>query len=111
MKILSKILNYIVFIAATLAIAGVFYEGMTLKWYGIVSVLIPIMDFSFIGSTVVNLIADRKTKWQYANVFSLVAIIVAFVMDGMGIEYPVWSLTLWFFYIWFLYGIRITRGK
>jgi len=111
MKKLSKILNYIVFIASTLAIAGVFYEGMALKWYSIVGVMIPIMDFSFIGSTAINLIADRKTKWQYANVFSLIAIIVAFAMKGLGIEYPVWSLVLWFFYIWFLYGIRIARGK
>ena len=29
----SKILDVFVFVATTLAIAGVFYEGMTLKWY------------------------------------------------------------------------------
>ena len=32
----SKILKYFVFIATTLAIAGVFYEGMALKWFDIV---------------------------------------------------------------------------
>ncbi len=32
----SKFLDVFVFIATTLAIAGVFYEGMTLKWYDIV---------------------------------------------------------------------------
>lgn len=31
---ISRIIDAIVFAATTLAIAGVFYEGMTLKWYG-----------------------------------------------------------------------------
>ena len=30
---ISKVLDIVVFVATTLAIAGVFYEGMTLKWY------------------------------------------------------------------------------
>ena len=30
---ITEIVDIIVFAAATLAIAGVFYEGMTLKWY------------------------------------------------------------------------------
>ena len=29
-------ISFFIFIAATLAIAGVFYEGMELKWFGIV---------------------------------------------------------------------------
>lgn len=107
MKKISEILNCFVFIAATTTIAGVFYEGMALKWYSVVGVLIPIMDFSFIISTVLNLIADRKTKWIYANIFSLIAIIVAIAMKVLGIEYPIWSLVVWYFYIWFLYGIQI----
>ena len=30
---ITAIADVIVFVAATLAIAGVFYEGMTLRWY------------------------------------------------------------------------------
>ena len=51
----SKILKYFVFIATTLAIAGVFYEGMAMKWFNIVGVFILIMDVSFIISTLVNI--------------------------------------------------------
>lgn len=106
MKKVTFILDFVVFIAATLVIAGVFYEGMALKWYGIVGVFIPIMDFSFIASTVINIISDRNTKWNIANIFSLCAIITAIAMKLLHIEYPIWSLVLWYFYIWFLYGIR-----
>ena len=38
MQKVSKIFNYIVFIATTMAIAGVFYEGMALKRFDIVGV-------------------------------------------------------------------------
>ena len=44
---LTGIADIIVFAAATLAIAGVFYEGMTLKWYGFVGILVICMDYSF----------------------------------------------------------------
>jgi len=39
----------------------VFYEGMALKWFDIVEVFILAMDVSFIISTLVNLLVDRKT--------------------------------------------------
>lgn len=98
---------YFVFVATTLAIAGVFYEGMALKWYQGVSILVMCMDFSFIISTVINLIPDRKSKWFYVDLFSLVAIVVAIFMKVMGIAYPIWSLVAWYFYLWFNYGIRL----
>lgn len=107
----SKILNYIVFIATTIAIAGVFYEGMALKWFDIVGVFILIMDVSFIISTLVNLFVGRKTKWIYVNIFSILMIIVALVMKLFAITYPIWSLVLWYFYIWFVYGIQITSNR
>ena len=37
---ITGIADIIVFVAATLAIAGVFYEGMTLKWYDFVGILV-----------------------------------------------------------------------
>ena len=36
----SRVLDIAVFVFTTMAIAGVFYEGMTLKWYDIVGVLV-----------------------------------------------------------------------
>lgn len=107
----SKILNCFVFIATTIAIAGVFYEGMALKWFDIVRVFILIMDVSFIISTLVNLFVDRKTKWIYVNIFSILMIIVALIMKLLTITYPIWSLVFWYFYIWFVYGIQITCNR
>ena len=51
--------------------AGVFCEGMALKWFDIVGVFILIMDVSFIISTFVNLFVSRKTNWIYVNFFQL----------------------------------------
>ena len=59
---LTGIADIIVFAAATLAIAGVFYEGMTLKWYGFVGILVVCMDYSFMPATILHLIADRSKK-------------------------------------------------
>lgn len=111
MNKISKILNYFVFIATTIAIAGVFYEGMSLKWFDIVGVFIIVMDISFIISTVVNLFIYRKTKWIYINVFSISMIVVALGMKFCGVPYPIWSLVLWYFYIWFVYGLQITCNE
>ena len=53
---ITKIIDIIVFAATTLAIAGVFYEGMTLKWYSIVGILVICMDYSFMPATILHLI-------------------------------------------------------
>ena len=100
----SKIIDVFVFIATTLAIAGVFYEGMTLKWYGFVGILVICMDYSFMPSTIIHLIVDRKEKMIWFHVFSMVIILIAVVMKIAGIDYPAITLVLWYFYIWFLYG-------
>ncbi len=108
---ITGIVDIIVFAAATLAIAGVFYEGMTLKWYDIVGILVICMDYSFMPATILHLITDRKTKRWGFHVFSLVIIIIAVVMKIAGIEYPAIALVLWYFYIWFLYGILIIKKR
>ena len=111
MKKISAVLNYIVFIATTIAIAGVFYEGMALKWYDIVGIFILIMDYSFLVSTLINIVVHRKTKWLYINIISLVCIILALTIKFLNISYPIVSLVFWYFYIWFLYGIQIIKSK
>lgn len=106
---ITGIVDIIVFAAATLAIAGVFYEGMTLKWYNFVGILVICMDYSFIPATILHLITDRKTKRLGVHVFSLIIIIIALVMKIAGVEYPAITLVLWYFYIWFLYGTLIIK--
>ena len=59
---ITEIIDIIVFTAVTLAIAGLFYEGMTLKWYSIVGILVICMDYSFMPATILHLIIDRKAK-------------------------------------------------
>ena len=108
---ISRILNYFVFIVTTLAIAGVFYEGMALEWFDIVGVFIMAKDVSFIISTLINLFVCKKTIWIYINIFSVLMIVVALGMKLCGISYPIWSLVFWYFYIWFVYGIQITCNK
>ena len=100
----SKIIDLFVFIATTLAIAGVFYEGMTLKWYDIVGILVICMDYSFMPATIIHLIVDRKEKTIWFHVFSMIIILIAIAMKIAGIDYPAITLVLWYFYIWFLYG-------
>ena len=106
---ITAIADVIVFVAATLAIAGVFYEGMTLRWYDFVGILVVCMDYSFMPATILHLIADRKDKSYGFHVFSMVIIAVAIIMKIVGVKYPAITLVLWYFYIWFLYGILIVK--
>ena len=103
-KRIIKVMDIAVFVFTTIAIACVFYEGMTLEWYDIVGVFVICMDYSFMPTTILHLIADRKEKWYPVHVFSMVLIIAAIVMKVAGIEYPAIALLLWYFYLWFLYG-------
>lgn len=105
LKKIIRFLDAFVFIAATAAIGGVFYEGMELKWFDFVGILIILMDYSFLVSTIINLIAERKKKWIKVHVFSLILLIVAVIMKILSIPYPSILLVFWYFYIWFLYGI------
>lgn len=97
------------FITTTLAIAGVFYEGMELKWLNIVGVFIMLMDYSFLISTAMNLWVEKKNKWIYVHIFSTFIIVVAISMKLLKIKYPTITLVFWYFYIWFVYGIRIVK--
>lgn len=110
LKRVSCAFNYLVFAAATLTAAGLIYEGYELQWFDVVGgIFVPVMDFSFIIATVLNLVAEAKSKELFVHIFSAVIIIIAIVMKALNIEYPTVTLVLWLFYIWFLYGIRIVK--
>ena len=105
----TRVIDLVVFTATTLAIAGVFYEGMTLKWYDLVGVLVICMDYSFMPATVIHLITDRKEKTIWLHLFSMIIIIIAVVMKFAAVNYPANTLVLWYFYIWFFYGFLIVK--
>lgn len=111
LQTITRIADPVVFICTTLAIAGVFYEGMTLKWYGFVGILVICMDYTFLPATVLHLIADKKDRRIIPHVLSLLMIAAAVIMKIAGIAYPAVTLVLWYFYIWFLYGSLIVRRK
>ena len=105
----SRVLDVAVFVFTTMAIAGVFYEGMTLKWYDIVGVLVVCMDYTFMPATILHLIVGRNDKWIALHIFSMILIIAAVVMKVGGIPYPAITLVFWYFYLWFLYGSILIR--
>ena len=106
----TRVIDIVVFTATTLAIAGVFYEGMTMKWYDFVGVLVIFMDYSFMPATVIHLITDRKEKTIWIHRFSMIIIIIAVVMKFAAVDYPAITLVLWYFYIWFFYGFLVVKG-
>ena len=97
MRKITGIVDIVVFVAATLAIAGVFYEGMTLKWYNFVGILVVCMDYSFMPATLLHLLSDRKEKTIWLHLFSLMIIIIAVIMKIASVEYPAIALVLWYF--------------
>ena len=110
MKRLLHLLDTFVFFAATLAIMSVFYEGMVLEWFTVVGILFLVMESSFMISTIVNLIYFRKTKITLLfSLISLVMIVIALTTKVMNIEHPTFAVVIWFFYIWFYYGIRVSE--
>ncbi|SFU60526.1 hypothetical protein [Butyrivibrio sp. INlla21] len=104
-----RVVDIVVFVCATLAIAGVFCEGMAKKWYDFVGVFVFCSDYSFLIATVLHVIADRKEKIAFVHYFSLTILIVGLIMKVAGIPYHPLVLTIWFQYIWFLYGIILAR--
>ena len=107
MKIIN-VVNTFVFLFATTVVMAIFYEGITLKWYSIVPMLIIITDIAFIIATILNIILNHKTKILFAlNLFSILIICVAIIMKILNIKYPEWSLLIWNFYILYFFGAQV----
>jgi hypothetical protein len=87
---------------------SIFYEGMTLKWYNYVTILLLCTDGIYFIATVLNLLFNRNNKvFFYFNIFSVILIIVMLIMKFLKIEHPNWAVTFWYFYILYLYGIQV----
>ena len=102
-----NIINTIVLLFVTVLIVLIFYEGLTLKWYNCVAFFLIGTDILFIFSTILNIIFNRSSKILiYLNIFSILLILIMFILKFLKIEHPSWSVTIWYFYIMFLYGIQ-----
>ncbi len=107
MKLINTI-NILVFSCITFAVAAIFYEGLTLKWYSFVPVVMLASDGLFILATILHLILSRKNKTLFIfNIFSAILITLALTTKFAGIEHPEWAATIWHFYILFLYGTQV----
>ncbi|MCL1947842.1 MAG: hypothetical protein FWF51_11950 [Chitinivibrionia bacterium] len=107
MKILN-VINSFVFLFATATIMSIFYEGVVLKWYAFVPVLMIVTDVSFIVATILNILFNRKIKILFFfNIFSTFIICIAIIMKILNILYPQWSLVFWNFYIAYFYGTQV----
>jgi hypothetical protein len=106
MKIIN-VINSMVFLFATALVMSIFYEGLMLKWFAIVPILILVTDTSFIIATVLNLIFNRNKKLiLYLNIFSALFVLIAIIMKVFNIIYPQWGMILWNFYILYFYGVQ-----
>ena len=107
MKILN-VINFIVFLLATVLVASIFYEGLTLRWYDFVPVFIILTDVFFMFATILNLLFNRKNKViLYLNVFSVILISITLILKFFNIEHPRWGVTVWFVYILYFYGTQV----
>lgn len=111
MKQIVRFLNTFVFLAATAVLVGVYYEGLAREWFPIVGIFILAADYSFMVSTLINLVYFRKEKkLLMLSLVSLVLITIAVIMKVRGMSYPLWSLSIWNFYIWLSYGYLVIKG-
>jgi len=102
-----NVINSIVFLFATAVIISIFYEGLTLKWYAVVPVIMFITDICFIIATAINLIFNRNKKLFFSlNIFSALFIVTAIVMKIFNFAYPQWGIVFWNFYILYFYGTQ-----
>ena len=89
---------------------GIFYQGIVREWFTIVTIFILTTDILFGLSTIVNLIFCREDKViRTFSIVSLVMIVAALVPKVMGIEHPAIVPVIWYFYIWFYYGITLSK--
>ena len=107
-KKIVNIINFTVFLFATILVASIFYEGLTLKWYTFATVFLLATDGVFFLATILNLLFNRKNRVIfYLNIFSVIFISVALILKFLKIEHPRLGVTVWHFYILYFYGIQV----
>ncbi|MCL1868004.1 MAG: hypothetical protein FWF72_03540 [Paludibacter sp.] len=107
MKILIKILSITTFLAASITVASVFYEGMILKWLSFVGVSILATDILFLITTVAGVFYYKNNKKLFfIHLFSVFVILIGIIIHLIfGKDMPKMLFLLWEFYILYFYGI------
>ena len=101
------------FISATVTVAGIFYEGMILKWLSWVGMSIITTDIFFLITTLIGIFYYKGFKMLfYSHLFSLFLIMIALVLTLIyGKNIPKFLFLLWEFYILYFYGIVVCKKK
>ena len=103
-----NIVNFLVFLSVSILVISIFYEGLVLEWYTFVTIMLLVTDGFFIISTILNLIFSQKNKILfYFSIFSIIFIAIMLILKFFKIEHPKWGVTIWYFYIFYFYGIQV----
>jgi hypothetical protein len=93
-----------------MTVAGIFYEGLILKWLDYVGSLILLTDIAFLLATIAGLFYYKKHKLLFlCHLFSAIIIVIAIILGLFKIEFSKWLFLLWEFYILYFYGIIIAK--
>lgn len=103
---LVRILTYCMLIATTFTLSRLGNDTLDSFFYN--TIAFWIRDVLFLLSTLIILFFDRKTKWKYINIFSLLLIIVALVMKLSGSTYPIWMSWFLSYYIFLVRGLQLS---
>jgi len=109
MKQIIRLLNLTVLISTTTLIALIFYKGIGEKSYDVaIGIVVSVMDFGFIISTVLNLFYFKKDKYIIGwTILSTILIVIGLVLKVLGIPYSPVSLLFWNFYLMYWYGYLV----
>ena len=111
MKNLVKTLSIITFLAATVTVASIFYEGLILKWLSFAGVSIIITDILFLIATIAGTFYYKNNKILfYSHLFSVFVILAGVVITLiLGKDIPKILFLLWEFYILYFYGVIVCK--
>ena len=99
------------FLSVNTAVAGIFYEGVVLKWFTIVGISMRITDILFIIASIAGVFYYKNNKSLfYTHLISIFIILVGVViMLIFGEDIPNFLLVFWFFYILHFYGVIVFK--
>ena len=111
MSNLIKILSILTFLSASITVASIFYQGLTLKWFSFVGVSIIITDIFFLIATVVGVFYYKGNKTLfYSHLFSIFIISAGIIITLIfGKDIPKILFLFWEFYILYFYGIVVCK--
>ena len=111
MRDLVKILSIITFLSATITVAGIFYEGLVLKWFTFIGVSMHVTDILFLMATIAGVFYYKSNKLLfYSHLFSMLVILAGIIiMMIFGEKMPKILVLLWEFYILYFYGIVVSK--